>query len=322
MRDLPRSEPDVEARLTSFIAGSRAPVAAVVVDQNGMTGAWLGADLHDDYEIGSVSKAITGLLYHDAVERGEVSPDTTLGKLLLPPGSSLGGVRLGDLATHRAGLPRLPRSAHPILKTMNLFVHGTSPYGETMQERLEQVDSIRPARPRPRYSNVGFELLGHAVAAAAGVTYSELVASRLARPLDLNGMYVPVEGDDLRARALAGSDRRGRRREPWTGEALGPAGGIRASIVDMGRLVSALLDGSVPGVAALEPVASFGRNVRIGAGWVTIEVGGSPIAWHNGGTGGFRSWVGVDRRRGRGAAVLTATTRSVDRFGFDLLAAR
>jgi len=36
-------------------------------------------------------------------------------------------------------------------------------------------------------------------------------------------------------------------------EAIAPAGGIRASIDDMARLVQTLIDGSAPGIAALDP---------------------------------------------------------------------
>ncbi|AXB42155.1 hypothetical protein [Amycolatopsis albispora] len=41
----------------------------------------MGAGLDADFEIGSVSKGITGLLYADSLERGEVTPSTTLGEL-------------------------------------------------------------------------------------------------------------------------------------------------------------------------------------------------------------------------------------------------
>lgn len=45
------------------------------------------------------------------------------------------------------------------------------------------------------------------------------------------------------------------------------------------------------------------------------------MTWHNGGTGGFRSFVGLDRAGGVGVAVLSATARGVDGPGFALLAA-
>jgi hypothetical protein len=114
--------------------------------------------------------------------------------------------------------------------------------------------------------------------------------------------------------------RAGRLREPWTGEALGPAGGVRASVGDMALLLGSLLSGSAPGMGALEPVAPFGMGARIGAAWVTLEHRGRSIVWHNGGTGGFRAWAGLDRGAGVGVAVLTATSASMNRHGFALLA--
>ena len=162
-------------------------------------------------------------------------------------------------------------------------------------------------------------LLGHAIASAAGTTYGELLRDRITEPLGLRDTYVPATADQVRLDAVEGSSRSRIRREPWTGEALGPAGGIRSSIADMARLTEAILDGSVPGTDALEPTTVFGPRVRIGAAWITVEMKGRQITWHNGGTGGFRSWIGIDRAAGTGAVVLSATTSAVDRAGFAFL---
>lgn len=274
-----------------------------------------------DVEIGSVSKGVTGLLFRDAVERGEVSPDDLLQQHLPLAGCPAGGVRLGSLAQHRSGLPRLPRIPGMAGRSWRLWRHAANPYDDTLAELLEQTRATKVGRPRASYSNLGFELLGHAVAAAAGTTYAGLVRERVAVPLGLGSWYVPATRAELSPRALAGSARGGRAAEPWTGEGLGPAGGIRSTLADLGRFAAALLDGSAPGVAALEPTASFaGPAVRIGDAWLTTTVRGRAITWHNGGTGGWRSFVGLDRDAGRAAVVARATTKSVDRAGMELLA--
>lgn len=302
------------------LLGARHPVAsAATVTPEGTTVASLGAELDADFEIGSISKGITGLLYAEAVERDEVRPSTTLGDLLPLAPAPVAAVTLAALATHRSGLPRLPRSASPVRRTVALWRHGSNPYGETLDELLDQARGVRVGRPRARYSNLGFELLGHALAAAAGATYTDLVRDRITDPLDLSSMYAPITPDDLRPTALAGRTRTGRPRQPWTGEALAPAGGLRASITDMARLTAAMLDGTAPGVAALDPVATFNGRARIGAAWITLDLGGRTITWHNGGTGGFRSGLGLDRRAGCGVVLLSATSASVDRQGFALL---
>lgn len=299
----------------------RHPVCAVAaVVRSDVETAVAGAAAESDFEIGSVSKGVTGLLYMDAVARGEVAPTSTLGDLLPLGDVPAASATLAALATHRSGLPRLPASARPIQRSWALWRRGTNPYGDSLDDLLGQARGVRLGRPEPRYSNFGFELLGHALAAGAGMGYAELVERRLAAPLGMRGTYVPASPDDLRRSALTGRSRAGRRRDPWTGQALGPAGGIRAPIGDMALLVRALLDGSAPGVSALDPVAELSKGAQIGAAWITLDLKGRPITWHNGGTGGFRSWVGLDRTAGIGIAILTATTRSPDGLGFRALA--
>jgi CubicO group peptidase (beta-lactamase class C family) len=87
----------------------------------------------------------------------------------------------------------------------------------------------------------------------------------------------------------------------------------------MGGLLRSILDGTAPGIAALEPVADLSPRVRIGAAWITLAHRGRSIAWHNGATGGFGSWIGVDRAAGVGVVVLSARAGGVDRPGFRLL---
>jgi CubicO group peptidase (beta-lactamase class C family) len=135
----------------------------------------------------------------------------------------------------------------------------------------------------------------------------------------MTSTYVPSHVGELRPTAITGTSRFGRAREPWTGEAVGPAGGIRSSIGDLATLLMALLDGSAPGIAALDPVHDFTPRTRIGAAWITLDLRGHEVTWHNGGTGGFRSWLGVDRAAGTGAVVLSAASRPTDGFGFRLL---
>ena len=106
----------------------------------------------------------------------------------------------------------------------------------------------------------------------------------------------------------------------WVGEGLGPAGGIRSTSDDLGRLVRALLDGSAPGMGALEPVQRLSGGVRIGAAWLVLEHRGAVVTWHNGGTGGFRSILALNRDAGAGVALVSATARSLDSAGFALLA--
>lgn len=311
---------ELAVRLSAAL-GRRHEVSAAAAVVGGHTRvASLGAGLTADFEIGSISKAITGLLYADGLVRGEVDASTTLGDLLPVADTPVARVSLRALSTHCSGLPGLPRSAAPLRRTLELWRHGANPYGEDVEALIEQARGVRVGRPVPRYSNFGFELLGHALARAAGVGYPELVRRRLVEPLGLSTLYAPSRVDELRPTALLGRSRRGRPRAPWTGAAIAPAGGLRASITDMARLTQALLDGTAPGIEALDPAAPFsGRGVTIGAAWITLMHQNHQVTWHNGGTGGFRSWIGLDRQEGTGVVLLSATSISVDPQGFRML---
>jgi serine-type D-Ala-D-Ala carboxypeptidase/endopeptidase len=45
------------------------------------------------------------------------------------------------------------------------------------------------------------------------------------------------------------------------------------------------------------------------------------MIWHNGGTGGFRSFIGFVKESETGVAVLSNCSRSVDAIGFEMLEA-
>lgn len=316
----PSGDAALAARLRERVGGRHRVVAAATVAGSEVRAATLGCALDAGFEIGSITKGFTGLLYVDALERGEIEPQTTLGELLPLGESPAAAVTLSSLSTHTSGLPRLPPGALNMRTLRGLWLHGANPYGEDLMELVGQAARVQKlGTPRSSYSNLGFELLGHAVAAAAGTTYAELVATRLAGPLGLTSVYLPHAPDDLRPSALLGTSRLGRPQQAWTGEALGPAGGVRASIEDMGRFTLALLDGTAPGLTALDPVTKVAGVVRIGAAWMTLERGGRQITWHNGGTGGFRSWMGIDRAAGTGVVLISATARSVDRAGMTML---
>jgi serine-type D-Ala-D-Ala carboxypeptidase/endopeptidase len=58
---------------------------------------------------------------------------------------------------------------------------------------------------------------------------------------------------------------------------------------------------------------------RIGLHWITARTPGGEVMWHNGGTGGFRSFLGCNRVTGRAAVVLTNSVTSVDDLGMYLV---
>ena len=234
--------------------------------------------------------------------RGEVAPDTTLDACL--PGART-GITLEALATHTAGLPRVPLA----LIRRNGFFSTTDPYaGTTVPELVEDLGHVRiRRRGRPHYSNLGAALLGQALAARAGTDYEALVHARILEPLGITEVW--AQGGPPPAQPHG---RRGRPVPPWSLGAYAPAGSLRGTA----RGALALATGCLhPPRALAEAVALAlvprvrGRFVEHGLGW--LESGG--MWWHNGGTNGSRAFVAFRPQSGRAVAAVANSRRAPDR---------
>ena len=94
--------------LQSLVEAGRLPSAAwsFVRGTEVTAGGCGGAGPDTVFQVGSVTKAVTGLLLADQAERGVVLLTDPATRYL--PGAVPGRVTLVNLATHTAGLPRVP----------------------------------------------------------------------------------------------------------------------------------------------------------------------------------------------------------------------
>jgi D-alanyl-D-alanine-carboxypeptidase/D-alanyl-D-alanine-endopeptidase len=67
---------------------------------------------------------------------------------------------------------------------------------------------------------------------------------------------------------------------------------------------------------AQQPRSDFTKTIRIGLAWMTTRKG---IVWHNGGTGGYRCFLGFTAGGRRGVVVLSNTAVDLDDLGFAAL---
>jgi CubicO group peptidase (beta-lactamase class C family) len=257
------------------------------------------------FELGSITKVVTGLLLADAVVRGEVGLDTTLDACL--PGAR--PLRLSDLASHSAGLPRVPLA----LLRRSGFTNYTDPYERTtVQELVDDLSRVRVRRRRLRYSNFGAALLGQALAARAGVPYEQLVEERVLRPLGVEDVWArdapPV---------VQPHNRRGRPVAPWSMGAYAPAGCLRGSARGALALSTACMN---PPPAMAEAVAlaltprSGSRMLAAGLGWLRSPAHrGARMWWHNGGTHGCRSFTAFIPEDGQAVAAVTNSSKPMEK---------
>lgn len=321
-------DPELSARAETLLAeepGARNRISIALID--GVTPgepasgtvrvADFGAAPDTEYEIGSITKTMTSALLADAVERGELTLDTRLGTLLDLGESPAASVTLESLATHTSGLPRLAVNTGVLLRSILATYRASNPYTEDLPTLLEHARVQNLSDPGTvAYSNLGVALLGQALAAAANTDYDALIRDRLFAPLGLGASRLPVTAEELGSGAPTGFTQGGRAAAAWTLHAYSPAGGVRSTSTDLARYAAALLAETAPGSRALEPITADPNGGQVGLAWFVTEDG---VTWHNGGTGGFSSFIGLDRERGNAIVVLSNTATSVDALGMGLL---
>lgn len=303
-----------------FTDESRDLVSIVEIDEGTTATAHFGADDDTDYELGSISKAMTALLLADAIERGEVGEDTELGQILDMEGTPAAEVTLAELASHRSGMPYLPDRLPDRVGMGVLNFLALNPYIADTDTVIDQAAAASlEGRGEFTYSNLGFAVLGHAVAEAAGTDYPSLLRERLLKPLGMDDTTLPATSSELPDDATSGNSDRGRTGVPWTVDGYAPMGGVRSTSADMERFARALLEGTAPGIQALEPRWDDGRGEEVGLGWFTLDLDGTDITWHNGIGRSFTSMILLDREAERAVVVLNNTGIDVDAEGLELI---
>ena len=282
------------------------------------------ADGKTVFEIGSVSKVFTSLLLALAVEKGEVKLDDPVAKYLPPEAKvpSRGGrqITLLDLSTHHSGLPRMPDNFTPN--------DPEDPYADytaaQMYAFLSHYVLKRDIGVEFEYSNFGAALLGQALARRAGKTYEQLVSERILQPLGMKSSGITLTPDE-QARLAAPYKKDLSPAKNWNLGVFAGAGGIRSDVEDLLRFLSAEM-GLTP-----SPLASTMQTTQqshlgagngpanVGLGWLLEPSEGGTVVWHDGGTGGYRSYVAFDPAQRRGIVVLSNTENDVDDIGANLL---
>ncbi len=278
------------------------------------------------FEIGSVTKVFTALLLTDMAGRGEVSLSDPVQQYLPAdvrvPQRGGRAITLEDLATHTSGLPRLPTNLAP--------KNPADPYADYSTGQLYQFLSTyelpRDIGAQYQYSNLGDGLLGFVLARRAGKDYESLVRLRICDPLEMRSTGI-VLSPELEARMAPGHDQSLAPVPNWHLPTLAGAGALRADANDLLTFLEAVLgyrsSSLAPAMQAMlrvrRPTGSAGMDISLG--WHVLTVRGRDIIWHNGGTGGFRSFLGYEPASRIGVVVLsnTGTPTGVDDIGMHLL---
>jgi CubicO group peptidase (beta-lactamase class C family) len=249
------------------------------------------------YEIGSISKTFTALILARMIAEGRVRLDQPIRELLptgvvaKPNGAE---ITLLDLATHHSGLPRMPSNLSFEDMDLALADYHTS----DLYTFLARHGVGKPPNAHFVYSNLGFGLLGEALAHRAGTSYAKLLAEEVTGPLGLTDTTITLSSDQ-RERLIQAYNQRHKPVPAWDIGALTAAGGIRSTAGDMLTYLEAQLhpEKLPPSLNTLRTALVDSHHLRadaepgsqIALGWMYLPL--PRVYWHNGSISGYTSYA-------------------------------
>jgi len=276
------------------------------------------------FEIGSITKVFTSLVLADMIERGEVKPDDPVEKYL-PDGVKVPSrngkqITLLDISLQSSGLPRLPDNFH-ITDLANPYADYDAP---RLYDFLAHYSLPRDPGEKYEYSNLAVGLLGHALARRAGMSYEEMVKRRVLIPLEMTNTSITLSASQ-RQRLAQGHNAVLNPVKNWDLGVLEGAGALRSTANDMLKFIAA-----AAGITENPLAPAFRRmlsvrkdtgipDLQVAMAWHILSKNGPQIVWHNGGTGGYRSFTGYNVATKEAVVVLGNTAVENDSIGLHVL---
>lgn len=238
-----------------------------------------------------------------------------------------------DLATHISGIRNSPKGWYkwkPVGKNRlgNQYKDGTI---DEYYDRLGGIKLEYVPGTKYIYSDFGIALLGNIMSEIMQVSFEELLNEELLLPLGMLDTRFDFS-KETNLRIAQGHSRKGKQVNHWNFEGMAPAAGLKSTMYDLLLFVKANLrmekrefQNAFAEVQQNKVNVLFGKNGRptsMGYGWFTSTLNTDtnlPVIWVNGGTGGFRSFIGFVKDTNTAIVILSNSANSVDEMGFEIL---
>ena len=295
------------------------------------------AQIGDRFHLGSDTKAMTATLAGMMVDEGKLGWKTTIGEALgrrtpdINP--ALAAVTLEQLLSHSGGIPSDTDEMLDLYFNADALKYNIA---DTRFAAFERWKSHAPAtKPGAEfhYANLGYLIAGLMVEETAGVTWEELIASRIFTPLGLASAGLGPQASVGRVDAAIGHDVEDGKITPmWWGPAadvpplLGPAGSAHMNVLDFaawagwnagaGRRGPALVKRetlasihaariSTGKIANPRPGTPSQGEYALGWGLVKFDWTATPVLTHNGSNSFNLAKILVDTHNDVGVVVMT-----------------
>ncbi len=273
------------------------------------------------FEIGSISKVFTSTLLAHALTEKKVKKDQSINKYLPFKIENGKNINLVMLSNHTSGFPRQP--GNWIFQTnydpLDPYKNYTS---ELLTDYLKnEIELTFEPGSNQSYSNLGAGVLGYILSEVYKNNYEELLQEKIFNPLNMENST--SFKNNVLLNIVNGRDTSGNIVPNWEFNILSPCGGILSSVKDMTKFILANLDENEVFNLQKEITYRDERNLQA-MGWICAEINNNLIHWHNGATGGYSSFISIDKKNKNGLIILsniqiTLKKQTITQIGFEIM---
>ena len=276
------------------------------------------------FELASIGKIFTVSAMQILVDRGDVSWSETLDRHLdkgIEFCEDVYQITLRHLATHTSGLPRFPRSFfHKVRDERNPYRDLSEGDLYNYLKNCEENTELG----RYAYSNLGMGLLGHVLERLCGKSYESIVKDEILKKLDMEDTTITLS-EEQKGHLAQGYDVEGKPTPLWENKLLAGAGSFISNAEDMIKFIKANFTPAASKISeSLIKTHNKVKDSNIGLGWhyysrfMGFMMGGEKVIWHNGTTGGYSSFISVDKENKCGVIILSSSKNDVTVLGIRL----
>jgi len=279
-------------------------------------------DAQSLYEIASITKTFTAILLAHAVNEKKIALNDDIRKYLPGeyPDLQFGGqpIRIVNLANHTSGLPILPVDfvKAPGYDVANPYLHYSR---EMIYQYLKDFRPDTTAGSRSQYSNLGFAVLGTILENVYQKPLEELLKQTITGPLKMSSTNFDVPDSEKNLLTTGYSEEDGKAIPYWQFGAYKAAGGLKSNMQDMLIYLRTNMNNLNPDFSLSHKETDRQTDFGRGLAWTIEPFKGNINIWHNGGSGGFRTWCGYLKDKKIGIVILSNSSADVDDTALGLL---
>ena len=301
-----RAAPDIASQLDALVSASfdaRHAGAVVLVKRGdrvllrkayGMADLELGVPMRPEliFKLGSLTKQLTAAAIMILVDRGRLSLQDDVHKLIPELPRKLPVITIEQLLTHTSGIPSYTEQPAFARRSREALTH------EELVATFKDLPLDFSPGEKWRYSNSGYYLLGMVIEKISGMSYAKFLDANIFAPLAMTHSRYD-DGKQLVVGRVSGYDRAGDQlthAEPISMTAPFAAGGLISNVDDLARWDRAISDGKLLAPRSWERVFTAakledGSSTHYGFGWTIGQWQGHRMLSHGGAIPGFSAAI-------------------------------